>query len=77
MAYIRANFKSGTVTSTSDSTELATGQTKYWTSEAGVSDTIGVWDDVNRTFIPDGWHDVTTGWFWPEGHDWSNYNANN
>jgi len=67
MAFIRARYNSGTVQSQDTSTELATNQTKYWVTEEGVSDTLGVWDDVNRRFIPDGWYDDTTGWLWPSG----------
>ena len=77
MAFIRATYNSETVTKVSDSSQLATNQIKYWDSEEGVSDTIGVWDNINNRFIPDGWHDETTGWLWPENLDWSIYNANN
>jgi len=70
MAFIRATYSSGTVQSQDTSIELATNQTKYWVTEEGVSDTIGVWDDVNRIFIPDGWYDETTGWLWPVGLQW-------
>ena len=75
MAFIRATYNSETVTKVSDSSQLATNQTKWWPTEEGVSDTIGVWDDVNNQFIPDGMYDPLTGWFWPEDLDWSNYNA--
>ncbi len=77
MAFIRATYNLEVVTKVSDSSEIAINQTKWWASEEGVSDTIGVWDDVNNRFIPDGWYDKTTGWLWPEGLDWSEYNANN
>ena len=77
MAFIRATYNSETVTKVSDSSQLATNQIKYWDSEEGVSDTIGVWDNINNCFIPDGWYDETTGWLWPEDLNWNNYNANN
>ena len=77
MAFTRATYNSKTVTKVLDSSQLATNQEKYWNTEEGVSDTIGVWDDINNNFIPDGWYDKTTGWIWPEGLDWSEYNANN
>lgn len=67
MAFIRAKYNSGTIQSKDDSSQLATNQTKYWKTEDGVSDTLGVWDDTNRKFIPDGWYDSTTGWLWPSG----------
>jgi hypothetical protein len=70
MSFIRATYNSGTVQSQDTSTELATNQDKYWATEEGVSDTIGVWDDVNRRFIPDGWYDETTGWLWPVDLQW-------
>jgi len=69
MAFIRARYNSGIVQSQDTSTELATNQTRYWGGD-GVSDTLGVWDDVNRKFIPDGWYDDTTGWIWPSGSNW-------
>tara|TARA_R110002072_G_C7928610_1_gene531506 strand:- start:690 stop:923 length:234 start_codon:yes stop_codon:yes gene_type:complete len=77
MAFIRATYNSKTVTNVLDSSRLATNQKKYWNTEKGVSDTIGVWDDINNNFIPDGWYDEITGWLWPEGLDWSEYYANN
>ena len=77
MAFIRATYNSETVLKVLDSSQLATNQEKYWNTEEGVSDTIGVWDDINNNFIPDGWYDETTCWLWPEGLDWSEYNANN
>jgi len=77
MAFIRATYNLEIITKVSDSSEIATNQTKWWTTEDGVSDTIGVWDDVNNRFIPDGWYDATTGWIWPEDLDWSEYNAGN
>ncbi len=77
MAFIRATYNLETVTKVSDSSRLATNQIKYWDSEEGVSDTIGVWDSINNRFIPDGWYDETTGWLWPEDLNWNNYNANN
>lgn len=75
MAFIRATYNSENVTKVSDSSQLATNQTKYWNNEEGVSDTIGVWDSVNNKFIPDGMYDTPTGWLWPVGLDWSNYNG--
>ena len=77
MAFIRATYNSETIIKISDSSQLATNQIKYWNSEEGVSDIIGVWDDINNRFIPDGWYDKTTGWLWPEGLNWDNYNASN
>tara|TARA_R110000744_G_scaffold216711_1_gene335479 strand:- start:447 stop:680 length:234 start_codon:yes stop_codon:yes gene_type:complete len=77
MAFTRATYNSKTVTKVLDSSQLATNQEKYWNTEEGVSDTIGVWDDINNNFIPDGWYDETTCWLWPEGLDWSEYNAGN
>ena len=75
MAFIRAAYNNAIVTKIDDSSELSTNQNKYWTSEEGVSDTIGVWDNVNNKFIPDGVYDEHTGWLWPEDLDWSNYNG--
>ena len=75
MAFIRASYNSETVTKVDDSSQLAINETKYWNTETGVSDTLGVWDNVNNKFIPDGWHDSITGWYWPTNLDWSNYNA--
>ena len=75
MSYIRSSFDSGSIISQDDSSTLSTGNEKYWSSEPAVSDTIGVWDNTNNKFIPDGLYDNTTGWLWPEGLDWSNYNA--
>ena len=69
MSFIRATYNAGTVQSQDTSAQLATNQTKYWGGD-GVSDTLGVWDDVNRRFIPDGWYDDTTGWLWPSGSNW-------
>jgi len=74
MSFIRATYNSGTIQSESDSSELALNQTKYWETEEGVSDTLGVWDDVNEIFIPDGWYDYTTGWIWPSDLEWINKN---
>ena len=75
MSFIRATYNSGSISKQSDSSILSSGYEKYWKSENGVSDTIGVWDDTNNKFIPDGLNDRTTGWLWPENLDWSNYNA--
>ena len=75
MAFIRAAYNNAIVTKLDDSSELATNQNKYWISEEGVSDTIGVWDNVNNKFIPDGVYDEDTGWLWPADLDWSNYNG--
>jgi len=75
MAYIRATYNLGNIISVSDSSQLATGQTKYWSTEEGVSDTTGVWDDTNDKFIPDGILDDNTGWLWPIDLDWSTYNG--
>jgi len=75
MAFIRATYDSQIVTKVSDSSEIATNYSKWWPTEEGVSDTIGVWDNINNRFIPDGMYDDTTGWLWPENLDWSNYNA--
>ena len=76
MAFIRSTYNSETVLKSSDSSQLATNYKKYWDTEVGVSDTIGVWDNGSNKFIPDGWFDNDTGWLWPVGLDWSNYNAN-
>ena len=76
MSFIRSTYNSGSISKQSDSSILSTGHEKYWTSDDGVSDTIGVWDDINNKFIPDGLNDQTTGWLWPQELDWSNYNAN-
>tara|TARA_A100001391_G_C5040054_1_gene270645 strand:- start:930 stop:1157 length:228 start_codon:yes stop_codon:yes gene_type:complete len=75
MAFIRATYYSGSIIEISNNSQLAIDQNKYWTSEEGVSDTIGVWDNVNNKFIPDGVYDEDTGWLWPEDLDWSNYNG--
>ena len=75
MSFIRATYNSGLILKKSDSTEIANSQEKYWQSENGVSDTIGVWDETNNKFIPDGLYDEDTGWLWPEDLDWSNYNG--
>tara|TARA_R110000824_G_scaffold158949_1_gene333035 strand:+ start:1026 stop:1253 length:228 start_codon:yes stop_codon:yes gene_type:complete len=75
MAFIRSNYNSETVTKTSDSSQLATNYEKHWTSESGVNDSLGVWDDENNKYIPDGMYDMATGWLWPIGLDWSNYNG--
>ena len=75
MAFIRSNYNSETVTKTSDSSQLATNYEKHWTSESGVNDSLGVWDDENNKYIPDGMYDSPTGWLWPIGLDWSNYNG--
>lgn len=73
MAFTRATYNLGTILSKEDSSQLAVGQTKYWETEEGVSDTLGVWDSINQIFIPDGWYDHTTGWLWPSGSNWDNY----
>ena len=88
MAYIRATYNSGSVTSVEDSSQLATGQEIYWQDQIGrlledengepyeiienvtpegISDTLGMWDNINNNFIPDGFYDKTTGWIWPSG----------
>jgi len=70
MSYIRSTYNSGVVTSSLDSSELASSQNKYWSTQDGVSNTVGVWDDDNNKFIPDGLYDNDTGWLWPEGLTW-------
>jgi len=75
MAFIRATYNSETVSKVSDSSQLATNQTKWWITDEGVDDTLGVWDDVNNRFVPDGVCDYSTGWLWPKDRDWSTYNG--
>jgi|TARA_R110002167_G_scaffold229099_1_gene434481 hypothetical protein len=67
MAFTRATYNSETVTKVSDSSQLATNQTKYWNTEEGVSESVGVWDTTNNKFIPDGFYDSLTGWLWMSG----------
>jgi hypothetical protein len=38
---------------------------KYWKSEKGVSDYIGLWHIENEKFLPDGYFDHATGWIRP------------
>ena len=75
MSFIRVTYNLGVISKESDSTEIATNQSKYWTTDEGINDSLGVWDDVNKKFIPDGWYDEDTGWLWPKDLDWSNYNG--
>tara|TARA_R110001583_G_scaffold28857_12_gene101716 strand:- start:268 stop:513 length:246 start_codon:yes stop_codon:yes gene_type:complete len=80
MAFIRATYDSETVTKVSDSSQLATNQTKYWNNEEGVSNNIGVWDSTNSKYIPDGLYDNNSGFLWISGstpsstqiNEWSN-----
>ena len=75
MAFIRATYDNEIVTRVDDSSQLATDQSKYWVTDDGVNDTLGVWDDVNNKFIPDGWYDELTGWLWPKYMDFTDYNG--
>ena len=68
MGWIRAKYNNGTVTRNDDNSQLATDQTKYWTSMDGVDDNLGMWDNTNNKFIPDGWFDETTTWLLPLGY---------
>lgn len=72
----RATYNKGTVLDSHSSTVLTLSQTKYWATESGVSDTIGVWDTTQEKFIPDGLNDARSGWLWPLGLDWNNYGGN-
>ena len=44
--------------------------------DEGISNTLGVWDNINNNFIPDGFYDKTTGWIWPSGSIPSNNDIN-
>ena len=75
MAFIRATYNNEIVSRADDSSQIATNQSKYWDTDDGVEDTLGVWDDVNNKFIPDGVYDELTGWLWPKNIDFVNYNG--
>ena len=77
MSFIRATYNLEIVTKVSDSSEIATNYKKWWPTEEGISDTIGVWNDTNNRFIPDGMMCELTGWFWPEDFNFikKNYDA--
>ena len=63
MAFIEATFDPNT------ETVMVNGQVyeqdKYWTTQFGVLDTVGLWDDENKNFIPDGFFDNKTGHITP------------
>lgn len=63
MAFIEARFDPNTETVTVNGEVYE--QHKYWTTQFGVSDTVGLWDDENKNFIPDGFFDNKTGYIRP------------
>ena len=63
MAFIRATLDPETETVTVNGNTFE--HPKWWRSQEGVSDTEGVWDNINNKFIPDGYYDQTTGYITP------------
>ena len=63
MAFIRATLDPKTETVTVNGSTFE--HPKWWWTQEGVSNTEGVWDDINNKFIPDGYFDRTTGHITP------------
>ena len=74
MAYIKATYNVDEETVTVNGNTFEYG--KYWHTQAGVSDSDGVWDDENETYIPHGFYDEKSGWVWPVEIDFKEYGSN-